>query len=199
MTRDKEKYDVIVRKIASERLKDFRDSEDLSQAEIAARIGISARTLRNYEYQNRELTQATRLRFIDAFKVDHLSTNALYQELGLRSPEVAYPNSVVPAEGMSFLKQLRLECRARRKDNFSKPAQVLMQIRDQLYAVTSIYFGLVQLSSEFNVPLVPEDYRPDWMVGASMVLIVLLLPSLLVELPLMKVAAHFLRRRKSQS
>ncbi|MES0863262.1 helix-turn-helix transcriptional regulator [Ruegeria sp. SCPT10] len=198
MARDKEKYDVIVRKIASERLKEFRDSEDLSQAEIAARIGISARTLRNYEYEIRELTQATRLRFIDEFQVDPLPTNMLYQELGLRPPEVADPNSRATAKGKGLLRQLRLECRAHRKNNFSKPAQILLQIRDQLYAVSSIYFGLVQLSLELGVPLVPEFYRPDWMVGASMVLIVILLPSLLLELPLMKVATHLLRRKKSQ-
>ena len=116
-----------IRKLGAERLQAIRKKARLTQAEFAERIGVSPKGYSNYERGLRELPQSARLAVLEWFGEDPLSTGDLrVGPSGTTAPRSRQRRG----RDRSFWAELRAECRAFRKENFSKPARFMLGARD---------------------------------------------------------------------
>lgn len=194
MSRQIYRYEAMAKTIASARIKEWRDSHDLSQAKIAAEVGISERSFRHYAQGVRQLPQSVRLKLIDKFQFDPMPTTLIYQSLGLPMPDEPQPGWPFTLDRRNFWRTLRREARAFREKNYSKPAQMLLQCRDNIYALATLYYGCKHVSLVLDIPFGFGASGTDWMFVMSFIVILILIPSVIMELPLIKVTQHLLKR-----
>ena len=194
MSRQHADCERIVREIGATRLRAIRAQAGQSQAEFAERLGLGVKTYGNYERQHRELPQSARLAIIDQTDLDPLPTEALHGALcGFLVP--APETKPVPcADGASFWATLRAECRAFRKQTYSKPARVMLFLRDHPYVAATVYLSLENLAGMADIPFGIEVSGVDWALLASCVVIMMLSIPVISEFPATKVARHLLGR-----
>lgn len=187
-------YKAIAKTIASARIGEWQDSHNLSQVKIAAKIEISERSFRHYLQGCRQLPQSVRLKFINEFQFDPIPTDLIYQKLGVRTPEETQPEWPIPLNRRDFWKNLKSESKSFRKENYSRSAQTALQLRDDIYTAATLYFASKHVSLVLDVPFGFEVNGTDWVFVMSFVAILVLISSVLTELPLVKVTQHLLRR-----
>ncbi|MBL3572839.1 helix-turn-helix domain-containing protein [Rhodovulum sulfidophilum] len=163
----------------------------LSQAQFAAAIGLSERALRRYERGERELPQATRLAVIERFKFDPLST-----EVGAAKVMLSPMATAAIREPRDFWVSLRHEQKVFREKNYTRLGQIILTWRDHAYFTATTYFAMKHLSLALDIPFGIEVHGIDWMLLASAATILLLISSVVAEMPVFKVARHFLRMGK---
>lgn len=194
MAAEHQRHDAISKEVTSASIQVWRESAGLSQAKVAATLQISERAFRNYELGIKHLPPSVRLTFISEYQLDPIPTDLLCKRLGLPEPKpVSAPHSTC-ANDQDFWQKLRVECRSFRQDNFSKPAQAMLALRDHLYAAATFYFGLKHLSLVTGIPYGLTINGTDWMFFSSFALILLLFPAIISEIPLLKIARHLLKR-----
>lgn len=186
---------MIVRAVGSSRLKSLRLSHGLSQVDMAAKIGVSEKSYRNYELGHRDLPQSTRLKVIWEFQVDLTPTEQLFNELVLPQAFDSAESKRPSKYGREFWKNLRAECCLHRKIRYSRPAQNLLHYRDQLYFIAIVYFTMKYFSVQLGLPFGVEINGIDWVFIGSALILVLLPISILPEFPLFKIAQHYLCRK----
>ncbi len=194
MSRQRADYERIVRTVGATRLRAIRAEAGQSQAEFAERLGLAVKTYANYERQQRELPQTTRLAIIDKIDADPLPAEALYA--ALRGEPMPSPGTrrVESPEGAPFWSTLRSECRAFRKQTYSKPARVMLFLRDHVYVAATAYFSLKNLAVMVDIPFGVEVNGVDWVLLSSFVVIMMLFIPVISDFPATKVARHLLGR-----
>ncbi len=94
----------------------------------------------------------------------------------------------------SYWAKTRQECRAFRAKNYTKPARILMTLRDHVYMTATFYFALKTVAVALSVPFGVEIGGIDYAFVGSFVLICVLFVSVLQDLPLVKMAGHLVQR-----
>lgn len=157
---------------------------------------MAVKTYANYERQQRELPQTTRLAIIDKIDADPLPTEALYAALRGEPTSTSTPGTrrVESPDSASFWATLRSECRAFREQTYSKPARAMLTLRDHLYGAATVYFSFKNLAVMADIPFGVEVNGIDWALLASFVIIMMLFISVISDFPAAKVARHLLRR-----
>lgn len=181
--------DRILRRIAAERLALIRRKAGLSQHGFASRIDLSAKGYRNYEQGRRELPQSARLRILDQFGQDPVTSADLRAALGSDRGD----SSAGPERARSFLAELRAGCRAFRDRSFSRPARVMLALRDNSFVAATAYFTLKTIAVRLDIPFGVEVNGVDWALLASLLVILMI-----SEIPATKIARH-LRTTHSRS
>lgn len=194
MSRKHADYARIVRKVGATRLRAIRAELGQSQAEFAGSISLGVKTYGNYERQQRELPQSARVAIMDRTDMDPLPTEALYA--ALRSvPAPALDAKPVPsADDAPFWPTLRAESRTFREQTYSKPARVMLFLRDYLYVAATAYFSLKNLAVMADIPFGVEVNGVDWVLFASFVVMMMLFIPVISDFPAAKVARHLLGR-----
>ncbi|VDC26346.1 helix-turn-helix domain-containing protein [Pseudogemmobacter humi] len=187
-------YERIVREVGAAQLRAIRAKTKQSQAEFSERLGVGVKTYGNYERQQRELPQSTRLAIIDEIDADPLPTEALYAALRGEPTSTPGTRRVESPECASFWATLRSECRAFREQTYSKPARAMLTMRDHLYVAATAYFSFKNLAVMADIPFGVEVNGIDWALLASFVIIMMLFISVISDFPAAKVARHLLRR-----
>lgn len=159
---------------------------------------MSDRALRRYERGERELPLTTRLAIIHAFKIDPLASDQLAAELGLGATDLLPGTKEWKTKDESFWKTLRRESQDLRKRNYSPLGQRFLRIRDDAYFCATVYFAATNIAWAFGLPFGFEIDGIDWMFLASFALMSLLLPSVVVELPILKASQYVLKRTKAR-
>ncbi|MBU2888230.1 helix-turn-helix domain-containing protein [Celeribacter halophilus] len=191
-------YESIARQIGAANLLALRTSTGMSQPHFAAVIGLSDRALRRYERGERELPQRTRLAIIQAFKIDPLASDQLAAELGFAATDLSSRPIGQKTKDGNFWKSLRRESQDFRKRNYSPLGQLFLKIRDEVYFCATIYFMMQNIALAFNLPFGFEINGVDWMFLGSFGVILLLLPSVVAELPILKASQYILRNSKAR-
>ncbi|MBL3596671.1 helix-turn-helix transcriptional regulator [Rhodovulum sulfidophilum] len=186
-------HESIARRIGAANLLALRASTGLSQAQFAAAIGLSERALRRYERGERELPQATRLAVIERFKFDLLATDRLATEVGAAKVMLSPMPAAAIREPRDFWASLRQEQKVFREKNYTRLGQIILTWRDHAYFTATTYFAMKHLSFALNIPFGIEVHGIDWMFLASAATILLLISSVVAEMPVFKVARHLLR------
>lgn len=194
MSRQNADYERIVRTVGATRLRAIRAEAGQSQVEFAQRLDVGVKTYGNYERQQRELPQSTRLAIIDKIDADPLPTEALYAALRGEPTSTPGTRRVESPEGASFWASLRSECRAFRERTYSKPARAMLTLRDHLYVAATAYFSFRNLAVMADIPFGVEVNGVDWALLASFVIIMMLFIPVISDFPATKVARHLLRR-----
>ncbi|MFV0409397.1 MAG: helix-turn-helix domain-containing protein [Paracoccus sp. (in: a-proteobacteria)] len=192
MSRKHADYERIVREVGATRLRAIRAELGQSQAEFARSVGLGVKTYGNYERQQRELPQSTRLAIIDKIDADPLATEALYAALHGKPMPTPGTRRVESPEGASFWATLRAECRAFREQTYSKPARAMLTLRDHVYVAATVYFSLKNLAVMVDIPFGVEVNGVDWVLLASFVVIMMLFIPVVSDFPATKVARHLL-------
>jgi|TARA_R110002049_G_scaffold235512_4_gene408791 transcriptional regulator with XRE-family HTH domain len=191
-------YESIAREIGAANLLALRTSTGMSQSHFATVIGLSDRALRRYERGERELPLTTRLAIIQAFKIDPLASNQLAAELGLEAADLSPGTTWRKTRDEGFWRTLRRESQGRRKRNYSPLGQLFLKIRDDVYFCATIYFMMQNIALAFDLPFGFEINGIDWMFLGSFVVVLLLLPSVVAELPILKASQYILRSTKAR-
>ncbi len=186
--------DQIVRLIGARCLKELMDSENISQRKLASRIGISPKTLRNYLRGDHSLSQFVRVRVIQEFGRDPVPKEQIYEALNLQVPFSEESSGRKTVSNQVLLTSLRMHSTAFRGNNFSKPAQFLLRRRDDVYMFSAFYCGLDLFSRKVGIPFGFEINGVDWVLFSSFVMMIMLLPSIIIELPISKIILFVLRR-----
>lgn len=194
MSRQNADYERIVRMVGATRLRAIRAEAGQSQAEFAERLSLGVKTYGNYEREQRELPQSTRLAIIDKIDTDPLPTEALYAALRGEPMPMPRRRRVESPEDASFWATLRSECRAFREQTYSKPARVMLFLRDHLYVAATAYFSFKNLAIMADIPFGVDVSGVDWALLASFVVIMMLFIPVISDFPTTKVARHLLRR-----
>ena len=159
---------------------------------------MSDRALRRYERGERELPLTTRLAIIHAFKIDPLASDQLAAELGLAATDLSSRPIRQKTKDGNFWKSLRRESQDLRKRNYSPLGQLFLKIRDEVYLCATIYFMMQNIALAFDLPFGFEVNGVDWMFLGSFLMILVLLPSVVVELPILKASQYILRSTKAR-
>lgn len=170
----------------------------MSQSHFATVIGLSDRALRRYERGERELPLTTRLAIIHAFKIDPLASDQLAAELGLEASDLSPGTTWRKTRDEGFWRTLRIVSQGRRKRNYSPLGQLFLKIRDDVYFCATIYFMMQNIALALNLPFGFEINGIDWMFLGSFLVILLLLPSVVAELPVLKASQYLLRSTKAR-
>ncbi|MBQ2262449.1 MAG: helix-turn-helix transcriptional regulator [Loktanella sp.] len=170
----------------------------MSQSHFATVIGLSDRALRRYERGERELPQKTRLAIIHEFKIDPLASDQLAEELGFEAKDLLHDAKGRKAKDKGFWKTLRRESQGLRKRNYSPLGQLFLKIRDEVYFCATMYFMMQNIALALELPFGFEINGIDWMFLGSFVVILLLLPSVVAELPVLKAAQYALRSTRAR-
>lgn len=194
MSRQHADYERIVREVGATRLRAIRAELGQSQAEFAGSVSLGVKTYGNYERQQRELPQSARVAIMDRTDMDPLPAEALYA--ALRGEPMSTPGTrrVESPEGSSFWANLRSECRAFREQTYSKPARVMLFLRDHVYVAATTYFTLKNLAVMADIPFGVEVNGVDWALLASFVVMMMLFIPVISDFPAAKVARHLLGR-----
>lgn len=191
-------YESIARQIGAANLLALRTSTGMSQPHFATVIGLSDRALRRYERGERELPQRTRLAIIQAFKIDPLASDQLAAELGFAATDLSSRPIGQKTKDGNFWKSLRRESQDFRKRNYSPLGQLFLKIRDEVYFCATIYFMMQNIALAFDLPFGFEINGINWMFLGSFGVILLLLPSVVAELPILKTSQYILRNSKGR-
>ncbi|MFY1713611.1 helix-turn-helix domain-containing protein [Tritonibacter mobilis] len=191
-------YESIARQIAATNLLALRMSSGMSQSHFAAVIGLSDRALRRYERGERALPLTTRIAIIQAFKIDPLAGDQFAAELGLEATDLSPSTTGRKTRDEGFWKSQRKESQELRKRNYTPLGQVFLKIRDNVNFCAVIYFMMQRLALAFDLPFGFEINGIDWMFLGSFLVILVLLPSVVVELPILKASQYILRSTKAR-
>ncbi len=93
---------------------------------------------------------------------------------------------------------MRRESQDFRKRNYSPLGQLFLKIRDEVYFCATIYFMMQNIALAFDLPFGFEINGVDWMFLGSFGVILLLLPSVVAELPILKASQYILRNSKAR-
>lgn len=198
MSREHSDYERIVREIVAARLRAIRAEAGQSQAEFAERVGLGLKTYGNYERQQRELPQSSRLAIIDKTATDPLPTEALFAAARGEAMEAGDGRRPKVLQKQTFRQELRAECRAFRENNYSKPARLLLALRDNAFATATIYGFVDVYARQLNIPLGLPQPAADWLLVLSFAIVVMLFIPVISEFPTAKVVRHMRGRALSR-
>ncbi len=195
MTNEGGHYESIAKDVGARRLRKVREENYLSRQEFAERIDKSLSGYSNYESGRRELPQSTRLAVMDRIGQDPLPTEVLREAL---SNEVNSANAG-PDKGLenkpSFLAEIRAECQAFRENNFSRPARVMLAIRDHVFATAAIYGWLDVHRRDLGMRSIFDDQTADILLVASFLIVLMLIIPIFSDFPVTKFVRHLIGAR----
>ncbi|GGG69126.1 hypothetical protein GCM10011415_15560 [Salipiger pallidus] len=198
MVTPQEDHESIARRLGAANLLAIRASTGLSQAQFAAAIGLSDRTLRRYERGERELPLAARLAIIQVFKIDPLAGDQLAAAVGLRDADLSLGATAEPGVEESLWVKLRREGLEFRERNYSPLGQLLLKVRTCAFASATLYFAAMQIVLGLELSLGFATNGMIWAFIGAFCVIALFFFSVIGELPLLKVARYLLTGHKGR-
>lgn len=169
-----------------------------SQAEFAERVGLGLKTYGNYEREQRELPQSSRLAIIDKTATDPLPTEALFAAVRGDAMGAVDGQSTQTPKYQTFWQELRADCRAARESKYSKPARLLLSLRDNIFATATMYGFIDVHARNLNIPLGLPQPAADWLLVLSFAIIALLFIAVITDLPTAKLVQHMRGRVSSR-
>lgn len=178
MTNQGDDYESIAKNVGAVRLRKIREENGLSRQEFAERIDKSLSGYSNYESGRRELPLSTRLAVMDRIGQDPLPTEVLREALSSEANAANAAPGKDPKNKPSWLSEVRAECKAFRENNFSRPARVLLAIRDHAFAIATVYGWVDSRRRDLGLPSIFDDQIADILLVASfLVVLMLIIPS----------------------
>lgn len=194
MNKKQVEYARLVRLIGADRLRAVRAETGQSQAEFAKHVGLAVKTYGNYERQHRELPQSVRLAIIDQTDMDPLPIEDLRAALPERSCHERKRPALKAKGGSSFLSEIRAECQHYRESNYSRPARVMLSIRDNAFAAATVYAWIDMMAHRLGISSAMDRETADILLVISFALILMLIVPVFSEFPVSRVFRHFLGR-----
>lgn len=166
-TRNDKDFKAAAKKLTGTNLKATREALGVTKVKFASDIGVTVRTIQNYESGEYPLPLSVRLATIDIYGIDPLSTEQLRVDLDqpILQRIATSPNNDAEPRWQRW----RNEIIHYRKNCHTAAYQRVLSIRDDANASASIYFGIKQIMFMSGSPREAGISVADWILLGSFV------------------------------